>query len=78
MIIHDGKRYRGISQREGFFVFRYTDARGNEHRVRVQTIHEALKLYHEKRDMKRKGGMPAPIVLRRNKVMFEELARDAL
>jgi hypothetical protein len=24
--------------------------------------------------MKRKGGMPAPIVLRRNKVMFEELA----
>ena len=56
----------------------HAKGRRNEHRVRVQTIHEALKLYHEKRDMKRKGGMPAPIVLRRNKVMFEELARDAL
>ncbi|MGH9254241.1 MAG: tyrosine-type recombinase/integrase [Vicinamibacterales bacterium] len=78
MITHDGKKYRGISYRDGAFVFRYTDGQGREHRIRVQTLHEALKLYHEKRDMKRKGGMPAPVVLRRGKITFREIARDVL
>ncbi len=78
MVIYEGKKYRGISQREGFYVFRYADAQGREHRIRVQTIHEALKLYHEKRSMKRKGGLPAPVVLRRSQLTFREIARDAL
>lgn len=78
MLTHEGKKYRGISYRDGAFVFRYTDSQGREHRILVQTLHEALKLYHEKRDMKRKGGMPAPVVLRRNKVTFMEIAKDAL
>jgi hypothetical protein len=78
MINHEGKRYRGISYRNGIFVFRYTDSHGKEHRIRIQTLHEALKLYHEKRALKPSGGMPPPTVLRRGKVKFREIARDAL
>ena len=78
MIVHQGKKYRGISYRNGVFIFRYTDGQGREHRIRVATVHEALKFYHEARDMKRKGGMPAPALLRRSKVTFREIARDAL
>lgn len=78
MIIHDGKRYRGVSYHDGAFVFRYTDAQGREHRIRCRTLHEAIALYHTKRDMASKGGMPGPAVLRRDKVIFREVARDAL
>lgn len=78
MIIHDGKRYRGVSYRDGAFIFRYTDGLGREHRIRRQTIHEAIALYHTKKDMASKGGMPGPVMLRRSKVPFCEIARDAL
>lgn len=78
MITHEGNRYRGISYRDGAFVFRYTDVQGCEHRIKCETIHEALTLYHTKKNLKRKGGMPAPVVLRRGKVMFAEIANDAL
>lgn len=78
MIIHDGKRYRGVSYRDGTFVFRYTDAQGREHRIKRQTLHEAIALYHTKKDMASKGGMPGPAVLRRSKVTFREIAHDAL
>lgn len=78
MIIDDGKRYRGISYHGGALVFRYTDTQGREHRIRCQTLHEAIALYHTKRDMASKGGMPGPAVLRRGKVTFRDIARDAL
>jgi len=78
MIDHEGRRYRGISYRNGVFVFRYSDSQGHEHRIRVPSLHAALKLYHEKRALKPSGGMPPPSVLRRGKVKFREIARDAL
>lgn len=67
MIVNENKKYRGISYRNGSFVFRYTDAQGREHRVKCETLHEAIVLYHTKRDMARKGGMPAPqLLVRKN------------
>jgi integrase len=78
MIIHEGKKYRGISYRDGAFVFRYTDAQGCEHRIKCETLDEALTLYHSKKSLKRKGGMPAPVVLRRGRLTFAEIASDAL
>jgi len=59
-------------------VFRYADAQGREHRIRCETLNEAGVLYHTKRQIARKGGMPAPLLLRRNKVTFAEIALDAL
>jgi site-specific recombinase XerD len=78
MIDIEGKRYRGISRRHGAFIFRYTDPQGREHRVKCETLHEAFVLYHTKRDLARKGGMPAPRLLRRKKLTFAEIAQDAL
>ncbi len=78
MITHEGKRYRGISYQDGAFVFRYTDAQGCEHRIRCEALDEALTLYHTKKSLKRKGGMPAPVVLRRGKLTFAEIVTDAL
>jgi hypothetical protein len=78
MITHEGKKYRGISHRGGAFVFRYTDAQGCEHRIKCETLDEALTLYHTKKSLKRKGGMPAPVVLRRGKLTFAEIVIDAI
>jgi integrase len=78
MIVNEDKKYRGISYRNGSFGFRYTDAQGREHRLKCETLHEAIVLYHTKRDMARRGGMPAPQLLRRTKLTFAEIAQDAL
>ena len=79
MIIHDGKSYRGISYRDGAFVFRYTDAQGCEHRQKYRTLDDALVQYHEKRARAKRGEkLPAPPELRRNKVTFTEIMQDAL
>lgn len=79
MIIHDGKKYRGISHRDGGFVFRYTDGQGREHRQRYRTLEDALVQYHEKRARAKRGEkLPAPPILRRNKVTFAEIMQDAL
>lgn len=79
MIEFEGKRYRGISGRSGGFVFRYTDAQGREHRKICRTRDDALALYHEKKARSNRGEkLPAPPMLRRNKVTFAEIVHDAL
>lgn len=79
MIIFGGHKYRGITQFNDMFVFRYTDAQGREHRPRFSSLEDALVQYHFKKARAKRGEkLPAPSVLKRNRLRIHEIIEDAL